>query len=93
MAARKKSIGDAVSETASTISEVLGAKDVQDAQSTHNAQEQQEEMERLNLRIPKHIKDYLYEASWRESTATRRVSVTAYLVELVEKDMREHGGE
>ena len=73
-----------------------GAKDVQGRTNTYKAHETQEEheaYERLNLRIPKRIKDYLYEASWRESTATRRVSVTAYLIELVEKDMQEHEGE
>lgn len=85
----KKSIKD---QGASAFEELTGAKGALDVQETYTPHEAQEEYERLNLRIPKRIKDYLYEASWRESTATRRVSVTAYLVELVEKDMQEHEG-
>lgn len=91
--AAKKSIKDTGADAFSELMGGKDAKDVQDAQSTHNAQEPPEEMARLNLKIPKRIKDYLYEASWKESTPTRRVSVTAYLVELVERDMQEHGGE
>lgn len=87
MARQKKSIADMASAAAG---DIIGAKDVQDVQDTHNVHDTQDTYVRLNLRIPQHVKDYLYEASWRESTATRRVSVTAYLVELVEKDMREH---
>lgn len=41
---------------------------------------------RMNLRVPKDVKDWLYEASFRESTATRRMSATSYLVELVRSD-------
>lgn len=88
--AAKKSIKDT---GADAFSELMGgndAKNVLDVHSTCNTQEPPEEMARLNLKIPKRIKDYLYEASWQESTPTRRVSVTAYLVELVERDMQEH---
>lgn len=48
---------------------------------------------RLNLRVPKDVKDWLYEASFGESTATRRVSATSYLIELVraDREMRQHG--
>lgn len=86
--AAKKSIKDT---GADAFSELMGGKNAKDVRSTYNAQESPEETARLNLKIPKRIKDYLYEASWQESTPTRRVSVTAYLVELVERDMQEHG--
>ena len=70
------------------------AQDVQDTQAvinTDDTDETQIEYKRLNLRLPKYIIDYLKEAAFAESTPTRRVSVTGYIVELVEKDMRDHG--
>lgn len=48
--------------------------------------EQKDDFVRLNLRVPKDVKDWLYEASFRESTATRRISATSYLTELVRSD-------
>lgn len=52
--------------------------------------EQKDDFVRLNLRVPKDVKDWLYEASFNESTATRRVSATQYLVELVRMDRNNH---
>ena len=65
--------------------------DVQDAQSTVDVQDVKGvQYERLNLRIPAYIKEYLYEAAFRESTAKKSVSVTEYLCELVRADMEKH---
>ena len=67
---------------------------VQDVQDVHNTVDVQDvksvQYERLNLRIPADIKEYLYEAAFRESTAKKSVSVTEYLCELVRADMEKH---
>ena len=48
-------------------------------------------VERLNLKIPTAIKEYLTIAAAKESIARRcNVSLTTYLVELVERDMEMH---
>ena len=60
------------------------AQDAQDAPDTH--------LVRLNLKVPQDVKDWLYEASFNESTPTRRVSATAYLTELVRADRDRHKG-
>ena len=65
--------------------------DVQDVQNTVDVQDVKGvQYERLNLRIPAYIKEYLYEAAFRESTAKKSVSVTEYLCELVRADMEKH---
>lgn len=65
--------------------------DVQDVQNTIDVQDVKGvQYERLNLRIPAYIKEYLYEAAFRESTAKKSVSVTEYLCELVRADMEKH---
>lgn len=51
-------------------------------------------LERLNLKIPTSIKEYLTIAAAKESIARRcNVSVTTYLVELIKKDMELHKDE
>lgn len=51
-------------------------------------------LERLNLKIPTSIKEYLTVAAAKESIARRcNVSVTTYLVELIKKDMELHKDE
>ena len=45
------------------------------------------EMERLNLKIPKEIKEYMIAAAYRESGPTHIVTVTEYIIGLVKKDM------
>ena len=47
-------------------------------------------MERLNLSIPADIKAYLKAAAYRESSPTRMVSPTEYLINLIRKDMEQH---
>lgn len=53
--------------------------------------EQKEQYVRMNIRVPTDIKDWLYEASFRKSTASERVSATAYLIDLVRRDRDECG--
>lgn len=60
------------------------AKDAQDAQGV--------EYVRMTLRVPTDVKEWLYEAAFSESTPTRRVSATAYLVELVRADRDKQKG-
>lgn len=47
-------------------------------------------MERLNLSIPADVKAYLKAAAYRESSPTRMVSPTEYLITLIRKDMEQH---
>lgn len=48
--------------------------------------------ERLNLKIPTEIKEYLNVAAARASIEQRRnVSLTEYLCEIVKADMKKHG--
>ena len=49
--------------------------------------------ERLNLRIPTDIKEYLYAAAYRESSPKKTVSVTEYLCQIIREDMERHKGE
>lgn len=72
---------------------VKNAKDVQDVQNAkRKLKEAAITQERLNLRIPSDIKQYLYEAAYRESSPTKQVSVTEYLCQLVRDDMKKHKG-
>ena len=47
-------------------------------------------LERLNLKIPADIKEYLQAAAYRESSPKKTVSLTEYLCELVRADMEKH---
>lgn len=49
-----------------------------------------EPLERLNLKIPTDIKEYLQAAAYRESSAKKTVSLTEYLCKLVREDMEKH---
>ena len=71
------------------------AQDVQDAQSVEAVQPVKEKtaaprMERLNLKIPAEVKEYLQAAAYRESSAKHIVSLTEYLCNLVYADMERH---
>lgn len=50
----------------------------------------EQKMERLNLSIPADVKAYLKAAAYRESSPTRMVSPTEYLISLIRKDMEQH---
>lgn len=87
----RKSIRDAAGEGANSMVQRSidrraheAAKDAQDAQGV--------EYVRMTLRVPTDVKEWLYEAAFSESTPTRRVSATAYLVELVRADRDRHKG-
>lgn len=43
---------------------------------------------RLNLSLPIDCKNHLQEAAFRESTPTKRISVTGYLINLIREDMQ-----
>ena len=79
--------GTSVFDTIATgyVPDVQAVQDTVDVQDVKGVQ-----YERLNLRIPAYIKEYLYEAAFRESTAKKSVSVTEYLCELVRTDMEKH---
>ena len=47
-------------------------------------------MERLNLKIPAEIKEYLQVRAYEESSAKHTVSLTEYLCDLVRADMEKH---
>ena len=71
------------------------AQDVQDTQSVEAVQPVKEKtaaprMERLNLKIPAEVKEYLQAAAYRESSAKHFVSLTEYLCNLVYADMERH---
>lgn len=67
-----------------------GAQDVKDVK---NAKKEKPPMERLNLKIPTDIKEYLSIAAAKESIEQRRnVSLTEYLCALVRADMEKQEG-
>lgn len=53
--------------------------------TTDQPTEPKEEFYRFNLKMPMSCKDYLQEMAWRQ-----RTTITAYLTELVMKDMELH---
>jgi hypothetical protein len=80
---------------AATAQDVPAAQDVPDVQNAKNKggrpRKSAEPMERLSLKIPVSIKEYLTVAAARESIATRKkVSPTDYLCGLIRADMEQH---
>ena len=87
---------------AQDVQDVLNAQeapDAQDAQSVQRApgaarpgrpRKNGPDMERLSLKIPTEIKEYLQAAAYRESSPKHMVSLTEYLVDLVRRDMELH---
>lgn len=87
----RKSIRDAAGEGANSM--VQRSIDRHAQEATKDAQDAQGvEYVRMTLRVPTDVKEWLYEAAFSESTPTRRVSATAYLVELVRADRDKHKG-
>jgi hypothetical protein len=43
---------------------------------------------RLNLCLPMDCKDYLEIAAFKESSPSKRVSITSYIVKLIREDMQ-----
>lgn len=95
----KKSMKDAAAAGTSVFDQIAsghvqGAEsvtDVQDVQSVQNAKDvnkKGEPLERLNLKIPAEIKEYLTVAAAKASIAQRRnISLTEYLIQIVREDM------
>ena len=62
--------------------------DVQDVKNVKDVNKKGEPLERLNLKIPAEIKEYLTVAAAKASIAQRRnISLTEYLIQLVSEDM------
>ena len=98
--ANKKSLKDAATAGTSVFDTIIkGAQNVQDAQDVQRApgaarpgrpRKNGPDMERLSLKIPTEIKEYLQAAAYRESSPKHMVSLTEYLVDLVRRDMELH---
>lgn len=95
----KKSIKEAATAGTSVFDQIASGNiqhaenvtDVQDVQNVHNAKnvnKKGEPLERLNLKIPAEIKEYLTIAAAKASIEQRRnVSLTEYLIQIVRDDM------
>ena len=94
----RKSMKDAAAAGTSVFDQIAsgyvqnanGVQDVQGVQGAKDAQPDKIPTERLNLRIPADVKAYLMAAAYRESSPTKQVSLTEYLVNLVRADMEKH---
>ena len=92
----KKSMKDAAAAGTSVFDQIASgnvqsvqdATDVQDVKNVKNVNKKGESLERLNLKIPAEIKEYLTVAAAKASIAQRRnISLTEYLIQLVREDM------
>lgn len=92
----KKSMKDAAAAGTSVFDQIASgnvqnAQDVTDVKDVKNVQDvnkKGEPLERLNLKIPAEIKEYLTVAAAKVSIAQRRnISLTEYLIQLVREDM------
>ena len=77
---------DQLTQGAQTVQHVSDVQDAHDVQALQYAPP----LERLNLRIPADIKEYLQAAAYRESSPKKTVSLTEYLCKLVRADMEKH---
>lgn len=67
---------------------VTDVQDVQNVQNVKDVNKKGEPLERLNLKIPAEIKEYLTVAAAKASIAQRRnISLTEYLIQIVREDM------
>ena len=92
----KKSIKDTAAAGTSVFDQIASGnvqsvQDVTDVQNVKNVKDvnkKGEPLERLNLKIPAEIKEYLTVAAAKASIAQRRnISLTEYLIQLVREDM------
>lgn len=92
----KKSMKDAAAAGTSVFDQIASgnvqsvqdATDVQDVKNVKDVNKKGEQLERLNLKIPAEIKEYLTVAAAKASIAQRRnISLTEYLIQLVREDM------
>lgn len=92
--AQKKSMKAAATAGTSIFDQIASGgvqhtQDVQSVQDTQNAKDAPR-LERLNLKIPADIKEYLQAAAYRASSPKKIVSLTEYLCDLVRADMELH---
>lgn len=67
---------------------VTDVQDVQNVQNAKDVNKKGEPLERLNLKIPAEIKEYLTVAAAKASIEQRRnISLTEYLIQIVREDM------
>ena len=67
---------------------VTDVQDVQNVQNAKDVNKKGEPLERLNLKIPAEIKEYLTVAAAKASIAQRRnISLSEYLIQIVREDM------
>lgn len=91
-----KSMKDATAANASIFNQIAqgqsaaDVKDVQNVKGVKRAKYANEE--RLNLKIPTYIKEYLQAAAYEASNAKHTVSITEYICDLVTADMEKHKG-
>ena len=92
----RKSMKDAAAAGTSVFDQIASgnvqsaqyAIDVQDVKNVKDVNKKGEPLERLNLKIPAEIKEYLTVAAAKASIAQRRnISLTEYLIQLVREDM------
>lgn len=73
---------------AENVTDVQDVQNVQDTKSVKDVNKKGEPLERLNLKIPAEIKEYLTVAAAKASIAQRRnISLTEYLIQIVREDM------
>jgi len=70
------------------VKDVKDVTDVKDVKNVQDVNKKGEPLERLNLKIPADVKEYLTVAAAKASIARRRnISLTEYLIQLVREDM------
>ena len=92
----KKSMKDAAAAGTSVFDQIASGNvqsvqdvtDVQDVKNVKDVNKKGEPLERLNLKIPAEIKEYLTVAAAKASIEQRRnISLTEYLIQIVREDM------
>ena len=75
-------------QSAQDVENIIDVKDVKNVKGAKDVNKKGEPLERLNLKIPAEIKEYLTVAAAKASIAQRRnISLTEYLIQLVREDM------
>lgn len=75
-------------QSAENVTDVQDVQNVQDAKTVKDVNKKGEPLERLNLKIPAEIKEYLTVAAAKASIEQRRnISLTEYLIQIVREDM------
>ena len=97
----KKSMKDAAAAGTSVFDQIASGNvqsvqdvtDVQDVKNVKDVNKKGEPLERLNLKIPAEIKEYLTVAAAKASIEQRRnISLTEYLCDLVRADKEKNEG-